>query len=156
MNIVTQGLASLALARAVWPRAPKRMWIAAVGAGMIADVDYASAWWSAPAYFRWHRTYTHSALAAVIFAAVLAMAYQFVAASALRERFSVRDFFSMTLAAECLHLALDVCGSQGAALLWPFTARRFALDWAVELDPCIVAVLLGALLLPELAHLVTS
>jgi len=51
---------------------------------------------------------------------------------------------------------LDVCGTQGAMLFWPFSSRRFALDWAVEFDPLIMAIFLAALLLPELLHLVSS
>jgi len=53
MNIVTHGLASLALLRAAWPRAPKQMWIAAVVAGTIADVDLLSAWTEPAKYLAW-------------------------------------------------------------------------------------------------------
>jgi len=72
MNVLTHGLASLALARAAWPRAPKQLWIVAVATGVIADIDSASAWWGASAYLRWHRTYTHSLFASLVLAAAFA------------------------------------------------------------------------------------
>jgi hypothetical protein len=62
----------------------------------------------------------------------------------------------LAMAASMLHLAMDLCGWEGLALLWPLSGRRFALDWVANLDPLLIAVLLGALLLPEFLHLVTS
>jgi membrane-bound metal-dependent hydrolase YbcI (DUF457 family) len=156
MNIFAQALASLALTRAVWPRAPKQQWIVAVGAGILADLDFVSAWAGAATYLKWHHTFTHSLLAAVFFAALFAVAYRFIATTSLRSQFSVASTFLLALAAASLHLLFDVCGSQGAQLLWPFSARRIAMDWTVSLDPGIIAVLLGALLFPELLHLVSA
>ena len=156
MDITTQGLASLALARAAWPRAPKQMWVVALAAGMIADVDASGAWFGASAYLTWHRTHLHSVPAAALFAALCATAYYFAGSAELRARFSVANAFAMALAPFCLHLLLDACGTQGAAIFWPFSLRRFALDWVVEFDPLIMIALLAALLLPELSHLVSS
>ena len=154
MNIVTHGLASLALARAAWPRAPRRMWIVAVAAGVIADADLASAWWSAAAYLHWRQTYTHGLLTAAAVAALFATAYRFLAADDLRARFSSANAFALALAAWWLHLLMDLFGWEGVAVLWPFSARRFAMDLVVSSDPWFLAVLLGALLFPELLHLV--
>lgn len=156
MDVTTQGLASLALARAAWPRAPKQVWLVAIAAGIIADIDALSAWISASAYLTSHRTYTHSLLTAIFFAALCALTYYFVGTKELRARFSAANAFTMALSAACLHLVLDVFGTQGAALFWPFSSRRFTLDWAVEFDPLIMTFLLAALLLPELLHLVSS
>jgi membrane-bound metal-dependent hydrolase YbcI (DUF457 family) len=156
MDITTQGLASLALARAAWPRAPKQVWLVAIAAGVIADIDALSAWISAPAYLTWHRTFTHSLPAVVFFAALCAITYHFASTKDLRARFSAANAFAMALAAACLHLVLDICGTQGATLLWPLSSRRSALDWAVEFDPLIMVIFLAALLLPELLHLVSS
>jgi len=156
MNVLTHGLASLALVRAGWPRAPKELWIAAVAAGVIADVDLASAWFGAAAWLGWHHTYAHSLLAMLVVAAAFAAGYRRMANNSLLERFSVLSAFVVTLAAGLLHLLLDVCGWEGAAVLWPFSARRLAMDWEPNVDPVVIAVLLGALLFPELLHLVSS
>jgi membrane-bound metal-dependent hydrolase YbcI (DUF457 family) len=156
MEITTQGLASLALARAAWPRAPKQLWLVAIAAGAIPDIDALSAWINASAYLTSHRTYTHSLPAAALFAVLCAIIYHFVGGKDLRAKFSRANVFAMALAAGCLHLVLDVCGTRGATLFWPFSSQRFALDWAVEFDPLIMAIFLAALLLPELLHLVSS
>jgi membrane-bound metal-dependent hydrolase YbcI (DUF457 family) len=156
MDITTQGLASLALARAAWPRAPKPVWVVAIAAGVIADIDALGAWINASAYLTLHRTYTHSLPAAVFFAALCAITYRVVGTKDVRAKFPVANAFAMALAAACLHLALDVCGTRGTTPFWPFGSRRFALDWAVEFDPLIMAIFLSALLLPELLHLVSS
>jgi membrane-bound metal-dependent hydrolase YbcI (DUF457 family) len=156
MNIATHGLASLALLRAAWPRAPKQMWIAAVVAGTIADVDLLSAWTEPARYLAWRGTYTHALLGSILLASLFAVVFPWLAGADLRNRFSRLAFFFFALAAQCLHLALDLCGSTGIALLWPFTRRRFAADWVADLDPWIIFVLLAALLLPELLHLVSS
>jgi len=156
MNILTHGLASLALVRAGWPRAPKQLWVVAVGAGVIADIDLASSWFGAEAYLKWHRTYTHALLTSLLVAVLFAAGYRLLADDALRGRFSPMAAFALALAAGWLHLLMDVWGWEGTALLWPFSARRFAMDLVVDLDPWIVAVLLGALLFPELLHLVSA
>ena len=156
MDVTTQGLASLALARAAWPRAPKQVWLVAIAAGIIADLDAFSTWISASAYLAWHRTYTHSLPAAIFFAALCAVTYHFVGTKDLHARFSAANAFAMALTAACLHVLLDICGTQGASLFWPFSTRRFALDWGVEFDPLIMTMFLAALLLPELLHLVSS
>jgi inner membrane protein len=156
MNILTHGLASLALMRGGWPRAPKRVWILALVAGMGADVDLLSGWFGAAAWWKWRGTCTHSLLASALLSVVCAAVYRVASGTSLREKFSVRAVLVLTLAAGLLHLTLDVCGSDSLALLWPFSARRFALDWVANLDPLIIAILLIALLLPELARLVSS
>ncbi len=155
MDVTTQGLASLALARAAWPRAPKQVWLVAIAAGIIADIDALSAWISASAYLTWHRTYAHSVPVAIFFAALCASTYHFVGTKELHARFSAANAFAMALAAASLHLILDVYGTQGATLFWPFSSRRFAADWAAEFDPLIMFFLLAALVLPELLHLVS-
>jgi hypothetical protein len=92
----------------------------------------------------------------VIISAVFATAYRQIARPQLRERSSLRNIWLLALGAALLHVAMDVCGWQGAALLWPFSSRRFALDWAPNTDPTVIATLVGALLFPELLHLVNS
>lgn len=156
MHILTHGLASLALVRAGWPRAPRELWIAAVAAGVVADVDVASAWLGAAAWLRWHHAYTHSLLAVLVVAAVFTAGYRRIADNSLLEKFSVLSAFVLTVAAGLLHLLLDVCGWDGAPVLWPFSARRLAMDWEPNVDPAVIAVLVGALLFPELLHLVSS
>jgi len=51
---------------------------------------------------------------------------------------------------------MDVCQSTGVELFWPFSPRRFALDWLPHLDLWILGILLAGILLPMLSRLVTE
>jgi inner membrane protein len=62
----------------------------------------------------------------------------------------------MSAAGAALHLALDLCDSYGAALLWPFGRKRFAADFLAGLDLLVLGVLLAGLLLPSLFALVSE
>jgi hypothetical protein len=55
-----------------------------------------------------------------------------------------------------MHLLLDLANDAGVQLLWPFRPRRFGWDLAPEVDPLLLAILLGGLLLPALLNLVTE
>ena len=156
MDVVTHALASFALMRAAFPRAPLAVWPVVIVAGIGADVDGFSAAFSPAAYLRWHLTFTHSLVAAVFFAGLCALLYRVLAPESLRTRFSAVALFFLTLLAGCLHLAMDVCQSDGVSLLWPFSTRRISADWLPMLDPIILAFLIAAILLPELLRLVSA
>jgi hypothetical protein len=51
---------------------------------------------------------------------------------------------------------MDLCQSTGVELFWPFSTRRFALDWLAHLDLWILGILLAGILLPLLSGLVTE
>jgi inner membrane protein len=156
MDVGTHVLASFALTRAAFPRAPRSVLPIALAAGAIADLDEISAAFGPAAYLNWHRTYTHSLLTAILLAVLLALSYRFFAPQHLRSRFSSTAIFALTLLAQCLHLLLDVCQPDGVLLFWPFSAARIAKDWLTFVDPVILAVLVAAILLPELFHLVSD
>jgi len=156
MDVATHALASLTLARAIIPRAPRLSWAVAILAGTIADLDFLSAYFGPSAYFAWHRTYLHSFLASLFFAAAISLLYRALAPKPMQERFTFRAAFLIALLAQALHLAMDACQWQGLALFWPFSTSRIAADWLANVDPWIIAVLVAALALPELLHLVSS
>jgi len=156
MNVVTHALASLVLARAVMPRASYGAWAVVLVAGTIADLDALSAISGPSAYLAWHHTYTHSLGVAFVAAAVLVTTYVLLARRSAALRVSVAALSATAALAACLHLATDACTSEGVAALWPFSARRMAADWLASVDPWIIAILIAALLLPELLHLVSS
>jgi membrane-bound metal-dependent hydrolase YbcI (DUF457 family) len=156
MDIGTHALASLALSRAILPRAPKVLWAWTIPAGIIADSDQLSALVSPSAYLAWYRTYTHSLLASLITAGIFATAYRMWSSSERRQRLTVRAVFVVMLLMEWLHLAMDAAQWQGVELLWPFNAARIAADWLPSIDPWIIAILVAAIALPEFFHLVSS
>ena len=62
----------------------------------------------------------------------------------------------LPLCAALLHIVMDTCQSNGVALFWPFSSRRFAEDWLPGLDPWILTILIACIALPELLRLVSS
>ncbi len=148
----------------------------AVLAGTIADLDWLSNYFGPSAFLRWHETYTHSILVAILVSAGAAM---FVALIQ-RRSFPVRmvgpegdatlrgarsrgdlainlaPVLYVSLCAALLHIAVDACQSDGVSLLWPFSPRRFAADWLPGIDPWILTILIACIALPELLHLVSS
>ncbi|MEQ1354403.1 MAG: metal-dependent hydrolase [Candidatus Acidiferrum sp.] len=156
MDIGTHALASLALSRAILPRAPRILWAWTISAGIFADSDQLSALVSPSAYLAWHRTYTHSVLASLIIAVVFAAVYRVWSPAELRQRLPVRAMFVAVLLVQWLHAAMDAAQWQDVEIFWPFSAARIAADWFPTVDPWIIAILVAAVALPELFHLVSS
>ena len=149
-------------------------------AGTIADIDWLSISFGPSAFLIWHRTYSHSILAAVLLAAIL----RIILLTALYVRGNLaiamvlpkeeeaprepRDivqlisrralivFVAAPLCAALLHIAMDACQSDGVEVFWPFSSRRFAADWLPPIDPWILTILIACIALPELLRLVSS
>jgi inner membrane protein len=156
MDIGTHALASLALCRAIFPRAPKLLWAWAVPAGVLADFDQLSAMVSPAAYLQWYRTYTHSVVFSVILAAVLTGVYRFTIPADSRQRLPAPTIFFAVLLTQWLHLAMDAAQWQGTELFWPFNRAHVAFDWLPTIDPWILTILIPAIVLPEFMHLVSA
>ncbi|HEV3374328.1 MAG TPA: metal-dependent hydrolase [Candidatus Acidoferrum sp.] len=156
MDLGTHVLASIALARAAFPRAPRSALPVACAAGIIADVDGISALFGPAAYLNWHRTYTHSLFTAILLAVLFAVAYRIAAPAQWQSRLSMLAIFVLTLLAQGLHLLLDLCQPDGVLLLWPFNASQIAEDWLTFVDPLILTTLVAAILLPLLFRLVSD
>jgi membrane-bound metal-dependent hydrolase YbcI (DUF457 family) len=152
VDIVTHALLSLALARGFFAR---RGWPVLAGmlvAGTLADVDLISAWFGPAAYLAARRTFTHSLLGTLV---VIAIAAWIAHALAGKRRETWKGIFAATSCAAIAHLLFDFCQSGGIALLWPFRGTRFALDWLPNLDPWILVLLLGGVVVPEFFLLVS-
>ncbi len=174
MDIVTHGLASLAVARGFFPRAGKLATVGAVVAGTIANIDWFSSYFAPSAYRAWHGTYTHSILAAILISAVFPAVFvarvlkagpgievglpngNAVYSHVLAIRSLILGTLLLPLCAALLHITMDACQSDGVALIWPFSSRRFAADWLPSIDPWILTILIAAIALPELLRLVGS
>jgi membrane-bound metal-dependent hydrolase YbcI (DUF457 family) len=153
MDIATHALASLALARGVFPG---RRWPVIVGvlcAGTLADVDLIAALFGPAAYFAGRRNFTHSVIGIFVIAALAVWLARYLSK---RQTLSWRALLVPVTAAAVLHLVLDVLQSDGAALLWPFRATRFAADCLPGVDLWILALLITGIFVPELFRLITS
>lgn len=165
MDIVTHGLASLAVARGFFPRASKAAMAAAVLAGCAADVDWLSQYFRPATFLAWRGTYAHSLFGIFFFLAVIpsvpiARYYLVPGSRRVDSRHAAARFWAVALGASfcaaLLHIAMDACESNGVALFWPFSPKRFAADWLPSIDPWILTILIACIALPELLHLVGS
>jgi membrane-bound metal-dependent hydrolase YbcI (DUF457 family) len=182
---LTHGVASFALQRAFFPKAKSLTVAAMLVAGLFADLDSLAALSGPAAYITWHRGAVHSLLAALFlsplaviltFAALLAfgiarwdgivipLSKAIPSAEAHDPRTAalenVRSLLFKTslacLASALLHLVLDVCQSDGVGLFWPFSSQRLSLDVLPKIDPWLLTILIGAIVVPELFRLVSD
>jgi membrane-bound metal-dependent hydrolase YbcI (DUF457 family) len=156
MDVFTHALASLALARVALPRGPLAAWAVLIVAGTVADLDELSVLSGPSAFFSWHHTYTHSLAASLATAGLLAILYAIFTRSSTKASKPVATLFVALLLAGFLHLAMDACQSEGITAFWPVSARRIAADWLANLDLWIIAILIAAILIPELLRLVSD
>ena len=155
MDVLTHGLASYSVTRAAFPRASRATLLAAVFAGIAADLDQLSAYAGPSAFLAWHRTATHSILGTlVIVAAFFAVAY--VISRGKPNVDTMRAVFLALVAACSLHVALDLTQNESVQLLWPFRAQRYSGDWVAHFDLWILLIFLAGALLPLLLALVTE
>jgi membrane-bound metal-dependent hydrolase YbcI (DUF457 family) len=156
MDPLTHALASYTLKRAAFPRTARNVTVAMLLAGTLADLDGWSAYFGPSAFLTFHRTYFHSLLAALFLALLIALLFKFPKRPPTETQISIKDIFVSVAAAALLHLLMDLCQSAGVELLWPFSPRRFSLDWLAHLDLWILGILLAGILLPLLSGLVTE
>ena len=156
MDPLTHALASYTLRRAAFPRLPRAAMIAMLVAGTIADIDSLSAYFGPSAFLTFCRTDCHSLLVALLFSLLVTIPFFMRRRGSTEKPMFALPVFLAALAAAVLHLLMDVSQSAGVELLWPFSARRFALDWVANTDLWIVGILLAGILLPALSRLVTE
>jgi membrane-bound metal-dependent hydrolase YbcI (DUF457 family) len=157
VDIFTHALTSIAATRIVTPRAPRIAWVAVAVAGTIADLDELSLRSGASSYFHWHRTYLHSIAASMLITVICAVLYLLVRPKPSKLHApSSTTIVALLLSASLIHLALDICQSDGITLWWPFSRNKIAADWLAAIDPWIIAILVAAILLPELLGLVST
>lgn len=156
MDPVTHGLASFTLSRACFPRAPRLAVAAILLAGTVADLDHLSSLFGPSAFFAAHRTITHSLVGAFLIAVLIAGIYILFGHRFAAKLTSGPTIILAAFLAAVLHVALDVCQSEGVALLWPLRDTRYSLDWIARIDPWILVILLAGILLPALFRLITE
>jgi membrane-bound metal-dependent hydrolase YbcI (DUF457 family) len=156
MDPLTHALASYTLKRAAFPRVPRSVTLAILVAGTVADLDALSAYFGPSAYLTFSRTYFHSFTAALLISVLATLPFIFRKPDPAKTRSSSVTIFVAVFSAAVLHLLLDLFQSAGVELLWPFSSRRFAMDWVAHLDLWIMAILLAGILLPALSGLVTE
>jgi inner membrane protein len=156
MDPLTHALASYSLKRAAFPRVTRPVTIAILIAGTIADLDSLSKFAGPSAFLSFYRTYCHSLLAALLFSLLVTLPFLLRRSGPTEKPTSPLPVFIAALAASILHLLMDLSQNTGIELFWPFSTRRFALDWLAHFDLWILGILLAGTLLPALSGLVTE
>lgn len=156
MDPLTHTLAAYTLKRAAFPRLARPATVAMVVTGTVADLELLFSQSSPSAYLAWHRTSFHSVVAAIVFSVVASLLLVWLSRRHAEQEIAFLSVFPAMLAAALFHLLLDLGQSLGTELLWPFTSRRFSLNWLPKPDLYIFALLLLAILLPKLSGLVTE
>jgi membrane-bound metal-dependent hydrolase YbcI (DUF457 family) len=161
---VTQALTSLVVARAGQRRLPRYGTAIILTAGVAPALDYASYFGGARAFLRLHRAVLHSIPGGVFVAC--ATAAVFVAMDKRRGRGEAKadakpplrfgPALIAALVGVAVHVLLGVASGVGVSLFWPFSARRYAWNLLMDLDPWILIFLLAGLLIPELLRLVSE
>jgi inner membrane protein len=167
LDPLTHGLTSLALARVGQKELPRYGTAMLVVSGVAADLDYLSYFGGPAMFIRFHRTLLHSLLGSALVAAAIATA--FFALAKMRKQTSVPEHSSSTrleftfgfallicAIGAASHILLDLVSGIGVQVFWPFRAGWQGWDLLTNLDPWISALLVFALLLPELFRLVSE
>jgi inner membrane protein len=158
VDLLTNGLTSLAAARAVKKWLPRWGEAIVVVAGVAPDLDYASEWGGAGSFLRLHRGALHGlASASLLACSVAAVAFL------VSRRFSAKDpsqslSFASALAASVLgvatHLLLDFFSGPGVMFLWPWNSKWWGREIVRDFDPWLLALLIAGILLPTLFGMV--
>jgi inner membrane protein len=155
MDAFTHGLVSYSVTRAAFPRASRWTVLAAILAGMTANLDQLCVYAGPSAFLKWYRTATHSVVGTLAIVAVFAVAV-FLHSTRKPYADSLRTIL-LTLGSVCfLHVAMDLTQNESVQLLWPFRAQRYSADWVAHFDLWILLILLAGALLPQLLALVTE
>jgi inner membrane protein len=155
MEAVTQLLVALVLARAVLERLAAGSAWALVALALLLDADLLSQRFGAAAYLEWRRTATHSLAGAATAAIAVALLFWL---SRRRSRRPVRLWAALAacLTGTGVHLVVALLDAHGAQLLWPFRRDWYAWDLLEPMDPWVLVLLAGGLLLPALFGLVSE
>jgi inner membrane protein len=139
---VSHSLAGWALSRAAGRPRPPGTTLALVLASNLPDIDIVLQARSDAAYLLFHRGLTHSLVGLAVLPAALAGGLWWGYGG--RTRFGW--FALLSASGVALHLLYDVVTAWGTMLLYPFSARRYALDWLFIVDFVTWALPVAALL----------
>lgn len=160
MEPITHALTSLALARATQKQLPRFGAAILIVSGVAADLDYLSYFGGAEAFLRFHRTLLHSLPGSLALVCVITGIFFWADRRRLPKINVLPLGFAPALSVACLgvacHLALDFASGEGVQLLWPFRVRSVAWNFATNIDPWILILLIAGLLLPGLFHMVSE
>jgi len=160
MDNLTHTLTAVALSQIGLNRKTRFATATLIVGANLPDIDFVSAFWGSAAYLQHHRGITHSLLGAALLATLLgAVAYFLARRARPKQGAPPADFrWLMVIAwiALASHVLLDFTNSYGVRPFLPFSERWYAWDIEFIIDPLLLALLAGGLLMPVLFRLVTE
>jgi inner membrane protein len=148
----THTLTGLVLSRAGLNRISPHAMLLLVVAVNAADFDAAAVLAGPAAYLHFHRGPLHSFVAMPVLALLVVALIRLL----LRKQFSWPRAFLVSLIGVASNPLFDYANTYGLRLLWPFSSQWMHGDFLPILDPWILLLLVGALIVPWFAGLVNS
>lgn len=109
----------------------KASWWVAIVSANLPDIDLATYVWPGRDYYLlWHRGFTHSLTACVLFPPLIALAAHLLT----RRKYSFLLLWLLAFLGFASHLAMDVVTSWGTMLLMPFSDVRVSTHWVYIVD----------------------
>lgn len=108
-----------------------------VAAAEFPDIDILTAFFGRDVYFRWHRSFTHSAILLPLWATVVAWVFWLI-----WDRKNFRLLWWAAVAGITSHLLMDWLTNYGTELFWPLSDARLALNWVFIVDVYVWAIML--------------
>jgi inner membrane protein len=110
--------------------------LAGVILSLLPDLDYLLVYLDRLSFIRYHRGFTHSLVAVLLFSLLVAGLGQ-----ALGGPRWFRPLLILGLAVLGLHVLLDLATSYGTQIFSPISSRKYTLDWLFIIDPYLTALL---------------
>ena len=107
-----------------------------IAAAEFPDIDVVAGFWGRETFFRFHRSFTHSAVLLPVWALLIAWTFWELSG---RKRF--RLLWWAAVAGLASHLLLDWLTNYGTELFWPLSTARLALSWVFIVDVYVWAIL---------------
>lgn len=108
-----------------------------IAAAEFPDIDVVMGFFGRDVFFRFHRSFTHSAVMLPIWAALIAWTFWELSG---RRNFQLLWWAAVVGLAS--HLLLDWLTNYGTELFWPLSTARLALGWVFIVDVYVWAILL--------------
>lgn len=105
----------------------------------LPDIDVGCLFGPSPLSFLWRRTFSHCLLGAAILVVIAAVIFR-----RYYPNLSWPVVFGLTAFGVAGHIFCDLWNAYGVVLFWPFTWRRFSLDWIYIIDLIIWGILIAA------------
>lgn len=135
MDTITHGLAGSLLATGIFVdkksgQRDKQASLSLIIGSIFPDIDFVFSIFGGLATIKYHRGFTHSLTAAILFPLIWAFLFtRFSSCKNFRKLFFA---FSMGI---LLHISMDVITPYGTMIFSPFSQQRIALNWFFIIDP---------------------